>query len=144
MKIVLGLLLAAFSVFAQTTPAATQLHDSSKATACVLVFQLGFPSCAVLDPSVSVTTTGGVTTIKATAPTIIAPVPPNVIFGEVYIATANQAAFTLLHSPSTGTTRAFRNGIRQALGTDYSISGAVVTFLFPPGAGDIVLFDYNY
>jgi hypothetical protein len=60
------------------------------------------------------------------------------------------ATYTLANTPIAGTVQAYRNGIRQALGTDFTLSGSVVTFLgtLPgqtiPQAGDLVIFDYQH
>lgn len=135
------------SMSGQTLPTVTQLKTTSP-TPCVLVF-MPQPVCAVLDPSIALTTVNGVTTLKA----VVQASPPGVaqfVFGEGYTATGAVATYTLANTPIAGTVQAYRNGIRQALGTDFTLSGSVVTFLgtLPgqtiPQAGDLVIFDYQH
>jgi len=125
-----------------------------KGTPCVLVSIGAQPSpgisptvCAILDPSIVLTTVGGVTTIKAVVPPVEFPL---FVYGEVYTATGAVATYPLANTPIAGTVQAYRNGIRQALGVDFTLSGSVVTFLATlpgqtiPQAGDLVSFDYHH
>jgi hypothetical protein len=41
------------------------------------------------------------------------------------------------------TLRAYRNGLRMAPGIDYTVSGGVITPIYPWSAEDIVLLDYT-
>ena len=54
-------------------------------------------------------------------------------------------AFTLSNAPSSGSLAAYLNGMRQqAGGVDYTLSGAVVTFVTAPGSGSVLIADYRY
>jgi hypothetical protein len=78
----------------------------------------------------------------ATAPTgsaglTVREIPTGVIDGS-------NLTFTLAHIPIADSEQVFLNGLLQeARGIDYSISGASVTFLMPPLAGDRVLVTYQ-
>jgi hypothetical protein len=52
--------------------------------------------------------------------------------------------FTLIHSPLTGKDAVYLNGVLQARGTDYTISGATITFTNAPFAGDLIRVIYYY
>ena len=61
------------------------------------------------------------------------------------------ATFTLANTPTTGTLRLFKNGVRLAAGAgaDYTLSAATITFAAGSkpcqnGASDVVLADYNH
>jgi len=51
--------------------------------------------------------------------------------------------FVLANTPVSGSVKVFLNGIRQTVTTDYTISGATITFVTPPTSGDIILTDYR-
>lgn len=56
-------------------------------------------------------------------------------------------AFTLAHTPITGSTKLYVRGLRLQLGVDYSIAGAnitILTALLIPGASDTFFIDYKY
>jgi hypothetical protein len=59
-----------------------------------------------------------------------------------FIATLGQTTFTLPVAP-TGFILWFRNGIIQVLGSDYTISGAIVTVILPASAGDVYMAVYQ-
>jgi hypothetical protein len=140
------------SALAQTAPTTAQLKPPIAAP-CVMV-SLGEPTppgtpvfaCAVLDPSVILTTVGTVTTIKAVVSAVVV---PQFVNGELYTSTGAVPTYPLTNTPIAGTVQAYRNGIRQALGIDFTVSGSVVTFLATlpgqtiPQAGDLVSFDYH-
>jgi hypothetical protein len=56
--------------------------------------------------------------------------------------------FTLANTPSAGTVRLYKNGMRMTVGSgnDYTISGATITFEagMAPGASDNLVADYKY
>ncbi|MDB5133283.1 MAG: hypothetical protein JWR02_3032 [Mucilaginibacter sp.] len=52
--------------------------------------------------------------------------------------------FTLAHSPLIGKDAVYLNGVLQARGTDYTISGAAITFTNAPFAGDLIRVIYYY
>jgi hypothetical protein len=73
--------------------------------------------------------------------------PNTQIYAETPSGTLNgvNAAFTLNYSPSLSTSVSlYRNGIRQKLGTDYTVSGKTISFApgSIPGAGDLIVADY--
>lgn len=47
----------------------------------------------------------------------------------------SNAAFTLAHTPKTGSLRLFLNGQFLTLGVDYTLSTVTITFSTPPDAG---------
>jgi uncharacterized protein YoxC len=55
-------------------------------------------------------------------------------------------SFTVASSPINGLITVFRNGIRQAAGTDFSLSGRTLVFMATavPQNGDILLADYEH
>lgn len=54
-------------------------------------------------------------------------------------------AFTLAHTPKTGTVRLYRGGSRQALvATDYSIVGSAITLTVSLAAGEVLIADYKF
>jgi hypothetical protein len=149
-------LFANAALLLQTGPTITQIKVPA-AVPCVFVFipssstanppPPGLPACAVLDPSVTLTTVAGVTTIKAAGGTLAG--LPQFVYGEMYTSTGAVPTYPLGNTPIAGTVQAYRNGIRQALGIDFTVSGSVVTFLASlpgqtiPQAGDLVSFDYH-
>lgn len=54
--------------------------------------------------------------------------------------------FTLAHVPFLGSEHIYRNGALQdsGAGNDYTISGAVITFLTTPASGDKIRVSYRY
>lgn len=72
----------------------------------------------------------------------------NFVHGEVPTGSVDgvNAAFTLANTPTAGTLRVFKNGIRQKIGAgnDYTLAAAVVTFEAGnlPQTGDVLLCDY--
>lgn len=66
--------------------------------------------------------------------------------GEVPTGTVDglNAAFAAGHTPVVGTVAVYLNGTRQQSGSDYTISGATITFANAPLAGSIILIDYQY
>lgn len=56
----------------------------------------------------------------------------------------NNTTFTLANTPISNSEQIFLNGLLQdTRGIDYSISGAVITFLIPPLSGDRILVTYQ-
>src|SRR5579864_6550549 len=96
-----------------------------------------------LDTSVQIDTTAHV--IRAVVPA--APAPPSRAFGEAYAPTAAQTIFTLKHAGVIAATiSGYWNGVRLTALSGYTVNANAVTFTIPipPGAGDVVAFDYEY
>lgn len=66
---------------------------------------------------------------------------------EVPTGTVNgvNAAFTLANTPTSGSLHLYKNGLRQKVTTDYTLSGTTVTFVAGnlPQTGDLLLADYR-
>lgn len=69
-----------------------------------------------------------------------------IIWGETPAGTVNGVndTFTLTQTPLDGNLMLFRNGVLQAQGTDYTLSGGTVTFLVVPETGDTLSATYPY
>lgn len=82
--------------------------------------------------SASITTLSGIVTVS----------------GETPAGTINgtNASFTLASSPLNGEVSVYRNGLRQASGIDFNLSGHIVVFVAGavPQSGDILLADYQH
>lgn len=52
--------------------------------------------------------------------------------------------FTLANEPVAGTLKLYRNGIRQKIDEDFTLSGNIITFIIAPQVGEILLADYQY
>jgi hypothetical protein len=77
------------------------------------------------------------------------PVPVNIVDGEVPMGVVNgvNASFNLANVPSPpASVHVYRNGLRLALGNDYTLSGGTLSFigLQIPISGDTVVADYRY
>jgi len=68
----------------------------------------------------------------------------NFVTAEVPSGSINSSntAFTLANTPTAGTVKIYRNGQRQIVGTDYTISGTAITYLYAPTTGDSLIADY--
>lgn len=71
----------------------------------------------------------------------------NFIFNEVPSGTINgsNVTFTLANTPTSGTVQIYKNGLRQTLTADYTISGSTITFSTAPsstGFSDVLIADY--
>jgi len=72
------------------------------------------------------------------------------VYNEAPSGTKNgvNLVFTLANTPSAGTVRLYKNGMRMTVGAgnDYTVSGATVTFEAgqAPGASDNLIADYKY
>ena len=55
----------------------------------------------------------------------------------------SNVTFTLANTPTVGSVKVYQNGIRLKVTTDYTISGATITFITAPTTGDIILCDYR-
>lgn len=53
-------------------------------------------------------------------------------------------AFTLANTPTAGSVHVYRNGVLQALTTDYTIAGTTITFVSAPLTGNIIRASYRY
>lgn len=75
---------------------------------------------------------------------------PTFVFSEVPTGTVNgsNTDFVLTSTPTAGTLRVYKNGIRQkaAAGNDYTLTTATITFLAGniPQTGDNILCDYHH
>jgi hypothetical protein len=69
----------------------------------------------------------------------------NFVTAEVPSGSINSSntSFTLANTPVTGTVKVYRNGLRQIVGTDYTISGTTITYLYAPTTGDSIVTDYQ-
>lgn len=56
---------------------------------------------------------------------------------------SNNVTFTLGSTPVVGSEHVFLDGILQIEGTDYTISGSIVTFTFPPSTGSALRVSYR-
>ncbi len=52
--------------------------------------------------------------------------------------------FTLANSPTAGTLIVYEGGVRKLLTTDFTLSGATITFTYNPPNGSYVRCDYRY
>jgi hypothetical protein len=83
------------------------------------------------------------TGLKWAAPTVYL-LSTNFVFNEVPSGTINgvNTAFTLANTPTAGTVRVYKSGLRQVLTTDYSVSGTTITFVVAPAGGSTLIADY--
>ena len=126
---------------AQTFNAA-KLTIGSQATGDVL-----YASSASVWARLGIGTSGQVLTVNAGVPAW-QNVPVSVeVVREVPTGTINSSnvTFTLSQTPASGSEQVFENGILQESGVsaDYTISGAVITFVVAPTTGSLVLVTYN-
>lgn len=68
----------------------------------------------------------------------------NFVTGEVPGGTLNSinTDFTLANAPTAGTVKFYRNGSRQKVGVDYSITGSTITTTTAPESWELLLADY--
>lgn len=71
---------------------------------------------------------------------------PNRAVGEVPVAGATPAVFTLANIPKAGTLALYRNGIRQKPVLDYNLAGKVITFIpyYDSDLSPTIVADYEY
>ena len=91
-------------------------------------------------------------TLNTTAVTFINPLSSigltssNFVFDETPSGTINgsNASFTIANTPTSGTLRVFRNGLRvlQGSGNGYTLSGTTITMTTAPNSGDSLRVDY--
>lgn len=100
--------------------------------------------CAILDPaSFRVDLSGPVPRLIAVAGgstdiTVDGEALGGIIDGQ-------NAVFSLTTAPNPASSlRVYRNGVRQQLGQDYTLSGSTLTFIHPPTGGDSLLADYRH
>lgn len=69
-----------------------------------------------------------------------------VVDNEVPSGTQNgvNVTFTLANTPQSGSLKLYVNGQRYKAGTDFTLSGATITYVNAPFSTDIVLADYRY
>ncbi len=68
------------------------------------------------------------------------------VWEEVPTDSGNQLAFTLAHTPDSGTLRLYRGGTRQQAGVskDYTLSGLTITLASVLQTNEILVADYSY
>lgn len=66
--------------------------------------------------------------------------------GEVPSGTVDSSnvTFTLAHTPTAGSVKIYKDGIRLKITEDYTISSATITFISAPLTGSLLLADYRY
>lgn len=66
------------------------------------------------------------------------------VYGETPTGVKNgiNTTFTLAHIPAPGSTAVYRNGLRELLGTGYTVSGSELTFSAAPLSSDEITVDY--
>jgi len=81
-----------------------------------------------------------------TGVSLFAPSQPNFVFREIPLGLVNSSntVFTLPHTPNTGSDQVFLNGLLQTETNDYTIAGAIITFVVPPVSGDVIRVNYLY
>jgi len=138
-----GWFILGVSLWAQT-PTKTNVSQlqapSSQAMVLVVIPGAG-AAWAKLDATLALDTSGPVPVLKAP------PQAQGTPALEVNYPSAAQASFSLMHTPNSAVSlRVYRNGLRQALGADYMVSGSTVTFSSGnvPQAGDAIIFEYTY
>lgn len=52
--------------------------------------------------------------------------------------------FTVAHTPTSGTLKLYKNGLRLKRGVDYTISVATITMLYSMDVGSTLVCDYRY
>lgn len=70
----------------------------------------------------------------------------NTVTGETPTGAINgtNVNFTLAHIPVAGSVIGFLNGLQQVSGTDFTVSGKVVTLAVAPNSGSTLTFNYQY
>lgn len=69
----------------------------------------------------------------------------NIVDDEIVTPNGVASVFPLAHAPSPATSlKVYMNGSKLTLTSDYSLSGAVLTFTFVPAVTDIIRVDYRY
>jgi hypothetical protein len=101
-------------------------------------------TCAVVSTNLTLDTSTNPPTLRAAGGSA----GPTFVDDETPAGTVNgtNAVFTLVNAPSPSASLVlFRNGIRQRVGVDYTISGSTITFLAVavPQSGDILVADYR-
>jgi hypothetical protein len=68
----------------------------------------------------------------------------NFVFNEAPSGSINSTnvTYTLANTPTSGTVVLYENGLQQVSGTDYTISGTTITYLFPPQTGYVLKANY--
>jgi hypothetical protein len=86
------------------------------------------------------------TYLSITAGQVLSITLPTEVIGEVPTGDVDDSntEFTLAHTPVTNSCRVYINGIRQKIETNYTITGAIITFTIAPFTGDVILVDYKY
>lgn len=90
---------------------------------------------------------------STTPPTIT--ISPGIISGGVTVNFADEETpsgtingtnlvFTVAHTPTSGTLKLYKNGLRLKRGTDYTISSATITMLYTMDVGSTLVCDYRY
>lgn len=136
LRTILSLILLAIPLLAQTAVPPVQLRgEAMPAGSIFVVLPSGLVAQATLGPGISITLDGnGKPIFSVTIPT---PPPTQVeIVGERPAASGGSSTiFVLANAPLASSLKVFRNGIRQYVGQDYTLSGQTITFV-PALAGD--------
>jgi len=86
------------------------------------------------------------TTLNTLSSSIQSVLSNTLILGETPAGSINggNSIFVLVNAPSADTLRLYRNGQRQTMGTDFSLSGNTLTFISTsiPQPGDVLAADY--
>lgn len=138
-NIVLGL---ASSDFANQGTTTTVLHGNASGNPSFA--QIGIADLSATGTPSSATFLRGDNTWGTPVGTLTA---SNFIFNEVPSGTINgsNVTFTLANTPTSGTVQIYKNGLRQTLTADYTISGSTITFSTAPsntGFSDVLIADY--
>ncbi len=141
-KLLLILLVLGGFASAQTRIKPNQLNIcGTTATAVLITGPGGLIQCIPLD-NVTIKIVGGLLVATPPISTIVfvdSVTPGGTVDGV-------NAAFTLTGAPNPAASLVvFRNGLRQKVGTDYTLAGTIITFLAVsiPQTGDLILVDYR-
>lgn len=120
----------------------------------VVLFSCAIPATLayVLDATSTLGTTGSYAVLNCTDEATGLPIPNygtgiTQVDGEVPSGTINSSnvTFTLAHAPNPATSlHLFKNGLRQLLTTDYSLSGLTITYTTAPATSSTHEADYTY
>lgn len=68
------------------------------------------------------------------------------VYSEIPSGTINgsNATFTLAHTPASSSLMLYLNGARQKLTDDYTLAGAIITFVSAPLTDSNIVADYVY
>lgn len=120
---------------AQTRVKPTQIQGASSVSGMVLVWDSsGQPWLATIAAPLVLTVENGAAKLSVSSATTREVIDEALTPG---------ATSTLQYAPTTGTVRLYRNGLRQRVGADYTISGQTITWTAAPQADDVLAADYH-